>query len=94
MLFNSFEFLIFFPVVCIIYFLLKDNRWRIPFLLVASYYFYMNWKPVYAVLILTSTVTTYLCGLLVEKHADNQGKKKTFLVISLIINFAILFFLH
>lgn len=92
MLFNSFEFLIFFPLVCIIYFLLRDNRWRVPFLLVASYYFYMNWKPVYAVLILTSTVLTYACGLLVENHAEDKRKKKFYLVVSLIINFAILFF--
>lgn len=91
MLFNSFEFLIFFPLVCIVYFLLKNNRWRIPFLLLASYYFYMNWKPVYAVLIMTSTVLTYLCGLLVERYAEDKPKKKAFLVISLVINFAILF---
>ena len=92
MLFNSFEFLIFFPIVCIVYYLLKDNRWRIPFLLVASYYFYMNWEPVYAVLIMTSTVLTYLCGLLVERHADDKPKQKAFLVVSLVINFAILLF--
>ena len=91
MLFNSFEFLIFFPIVCIVYYLLKNNRWRIPFLLVASYYFYMNWKPVYAVLIMTSTVLTYFCGILVEKHADDAPKKKAFLVVSLVLNFAILF---
>ena len=91
MLFNSFDFLIFFPAVCIIYFLLGKNKYRNPFLLVASYYFYMNWKPVYAVLILTSTVLTYLCGLLVEKYSDDKGKKKAFLVVSLILNFGILF---
>lgn len=91
MLFNSFEFLVFFPVVCIIYFLLKGNKWRTPFLLIASYYFYMNWKPVYAVLIMTSTVLTYYCGLLVEKYANNKPKKRAFLVTSLVINFAILF---
>lgn len=91
MLFNSFEFLIFFPVVCLIYFLLKNNRLRIPFLLIASYYFYMSWKPGYAVLILTSTVLTYLCGLLVEKYSNNKPRQKVFLVISLVINFAILF---
>lgn len=90
MLFNSFEFLIFFPVVCIIYFSLK-GKWRIPFLLIASYFFYMNWMPVYAVLIMTSTILTYYCGLLVEKHAENKPKKKAFLVTSLVINFAILF---
>lgn len=92
MLFNSFEFLIFFPIVCIIYFLLQNNRWRVPFLLVASYYFYMNWKPIYALLILTSTVLTYGCGLLVEKYADNKRRQKLYLVVSLVINFAILFF--
>ena len=90
MLFNSFEFLVFFPLVCLVYYLLKTNRWRIPFLLVASYYFYMNWKPIYAVLIMTSTVLTYLCGILMEKHADDEPKKKTFLVVSLVLNFAIL----
>lgn len=91
MLFNSFEFLLFFPVVCFVYFLLRDNRWRIPFLLLASYYFYMNWKPAYALLILTSTVLTYLCGLLVERYADDKPRKKVLLVTSLVINFAILF---
>lgn len=91
MLFNSVEFLIFFPAVCLVYYLLKGNRWRVPFLLLASYYFYMNWKPIYALLILTSTVLTYVCGLMVEKHADNKPLKKTFLIISLILNFSILF---
>jgi D-alanyl-lipoteichoic acid acyltransferase DltB (MBOAT superfamily) len=91
MLFNSLEFIIFFPVVCVIYFLLKNNKWRIPFLLIASYYFYMNWKPVYAVLIMTSTILTYACGLLVEKNKQNIRKKKTFLITSLILNFSILF---
>ena len=91
MLFNSLGFLIFFPVVCIIYFLLQGLKWRNLFLLVASYYFYMNWKPAYALLILTSTALTYSCGLLLEKYATNQRRKKTFLAISLGINFAILF---
>lgn len=41
MLFNSIEFLIFFPIVCIVYWLLPYNRWRNIFLLLASYYFYI-----------------------------------------------------
>ena len=91
MLFNSFGFLAFFPVVCLVYFRLRNNRWRIPFLLLASYYFYMSWKPVYALLILTSTVLTYGCGLLVERYAGNRRRQKGFLVASLVINFGILF---
>ena len=91
MLFNSLQFLIFFPLVCIIYFTLKDNKSRIPFLLIASYYFYMNWNPAYAILIFVSTLLTYLCGIFVEKYKEDNGKKKLFLTISLIINFSILF---
>ena len=91
MLFNSVAFLLFFPAVCFIYFLLKKNKYRNPFLLIASYYFYMNWQPSYALLILTSTLVTYVCGVLVEKFVENKRYKKSFLVISLLINFGILF---
>lgn len=91
MLFNSFDFLLFFPLVIIIYFLLGKNRLRNPFLLVASYYFYMNWKPVYAILILVSTILTYSCGLLVQNSDGNRKRQKAFLVTSLVINFGILF---
>lgn len=91
MLFNSLEFLLFFPTVCIIYFLLGKNKFRNPFLLLASYYFYMNWKPIYAVLILTSTILTYACGLLVEKYSGDKNKQKLFLINSLVLNFGILF---
>lgn len=63
MLFNSFAFLLFFPIVCIVYFALPTLKLRNLFLLVASYYFYMNWEPVYALLLLASTGITYLAAL-------------------------------
>ena len=89
MLFNSFAFLVFFPVVCIIYFLLPQRaRWA--FLLGASYYFYMNWKPVYAILIFISTFTTWLCSILIQ-NVSKQAKKQVYLSISLLLNFGILF---
>lgn len=91
MLFNSLQFLFFFPLVCIVYFILRSNKSRIPFLLIASYYFYMNWNPAYAILILTSTLLTYLCGIFVERNNGEEHMKKLFLTISLIINFSILF---
>ena len=56
MLFNSFEFLIFFPVVVSIYFLMP-TRWRWLHLLIASYVFYMAWEPAYAILIFASVHT-------------------------------------
>lgn len=89
MLFNSLIFLVFFPVVTIGFFLLP-HKYRWIFLLAASYYFYMNWKPVYALLISFSTLITWGCGILVES-SKNVSQKKTWLTISLIINFGILF---
>ena len=91
MLFNSLAFLVFFPIVCIGYFLLPRLSYKNLFLLAASYYFYMNWKPVYALLLFSSTLITYLAALGID-HFKEQRKKKCCLVISLVLNLAILFF--
>ena len=61
MLFNSIDFLFFFPFVVLIYFLIP-KRGRIFWLLIASYYFYMSWNAKYAVLIGASTMLTYVGG--------------------------------
>lgn len=97
MLFNSVSFLLFFPVVCVGYFLLNGRQSSLKiFLLLASYFFYMNWEPFYALLILTSTVITYFCGIFIENCNDDKensyNKRKIFLILSLILNFSILFF--
>lgn len=89
MLFNSYSFLIFFPIVCAIYFLLPTIKWRNYFLLGASYYFYMNWEPVYALLLLSSTIITYCASLAIEKYGNNR---KLILTIGIILNLAILIF--
>jgi len=86
MLFNSFLFLLFFPLVCLVYFLLPF-RWRNAFLLGASYYFYMNWEPVYALLIFISTLITWGAGLLMERYRP----RKWILAFSLVSNLGILF---
>lgn len=90
MLFNSLHFLAFFPIVCIIYFLLPSLKARNLFLLISSYYFYMNWEPVYALLLFSSTFITYLAALGVA-HFSKQSKKKICLISSLILNIGILF---
>jgi len=61
MLFNSIHFMIFFPVVVGIYFLIPRKA-RYIWLLVSSYYFYMSWNPEYALLIACSTLVTYVSG--------------------------------
>ena len=60
-------------------------------LLVASYYFYMNWQPIFALLIFFSTMTTYIASLQIEKYENNKKLKKLILVSNLIVNLGILF---
>ena len=92
MLFNSISFLVFFPIVCLLYYCIPADkiRWRNLLLLAASYYFYMNWKAGYALLLLTSTILTYLASLGIG-HFKEQQKKKACLVASIVLNLAILF---
>ena len=91
MLFNSYEFLIFFPIVILIFYIIP-KKIRYIWLLISSYYFYMCWSPKYAILIAFSTIITYFSGLLIEK-AENSIKLKKCIVGGCVgINLAILFF--
>ena len=61
MLFNSIEFIVFFGVIFTLYWI-APKKWRWLLLLIASYFFYMSWEPIYIVLILISTAIDYfLC---------------------------------
>ena len=95
MQFNSIHFLIFFPVVLAVYFIVP-KKLRYLWLLAASYYFYMSWNTKYAVLIAFSTVVTYLTGILIEQIGLEEGKqwqrlKKITLFLGISSNLAILF---
>jgi alginate O-acetyltransferase complex protein AlgI len=71
MLFNSYSFLIFLPIVLVLYLVIpKKFRWLL--LLIASYYFYMSWNATYALLIALSTIITYFSGIFI----DNANTKK------------------
>ena len=88
MLFNSFSFLLFFPIVVILYFLFpKKYRWI--WLLVTSYYFYMCWNAAYAGLLFASTFITYLSGNLISRQKTIK-RRKVIVAFSFIINLGIL----
>ena len=89
MVFNSFEFIIFFLVVIVTYFSIS-HRYRWALLLLASYYFYMCWKPEYIFLILFSTIIDYYCGLKMGS-SENQKERRLFLFISIVTNLGLLF---
>ena len=88
MSFNSFQFLVFFPVVVILYYAIP-KKLRSVWLLIASYYFYMSWNAKYAILILTSTVITYLSGILLGK-ASKTSTRKWIVAGSFVTNLGIL----
>lgn len=90
MLFTSFNFLIFFPAVVILYFLLPQKV-RSVFLLVASYYFYINMKPVYALLLAGVTLTTYFFANSISKAKSDKVKRRL-LIADVVITLLPLFF--
>ncbi|GAB1477414.1 MBOAT family protein [Bacillota bacterium] len=99
MLFNSFHYLIFFPIVVLLHFAFP-HKVRYIWLLVASYYFYMSWNPKYAMLMALSTVLTYLSGLLIgRENRFTEGsaalkarfRKKLWVFLCMTSNLSILF---
>jgi D-alanyl-lipoteichoic acid acyltransferase DltB (MBOAT superfamily) len=87
LLFNSFTFLIFFPVVATIYFVLP-HRWRWAWLLGASCYFYMAFIPVYILILFFTIAIDYAAGILIENAEGKQ--RKVWLVMSIIANVGVL----
>lgn len=91
--FNSINFMIFFPVVLALYFVIPKALRQI-WLLAASYYFYMSWNARYALLIAASTLITYVSGIAIERYRDSgrKARRLTVLFSCLGINLGILLF--
>ena len=88
MLFNSFQFLLFFPIVSILFFILPHKiRWLM--LLSASCFFYMFFKPIYILILFSTIIIDYFVGIFLEKTQDFK-KKKTILIFSFIANLGVL----
>lgn len=90
MSFNSYTFAVFFIIVYGLY-LSLDHKRQNRLLLLASYVFYGFWDWRFLGLILASTVTDYLCALAMEKRTE-KAERKTFVVLSLVVNLTILGF--
>lgn len=94
MQFNSVQFMVFFPIVIAIYFLIPQKA-RGTWLLIASYYFYMGWNARYALLIGTSTLVTYLSGILISAFSkgdlkNSAVKRRVTVMICIVLNLGIL----
>ena len=90
MVFNSFAFLIFYPIVLLLYFVLpKKLSWIM--LLFASYYFYISWNVELIYLIVFTTLISWISAMLIER-TQNRKIRKLFLVLTLVTCLGILFF--
>lgn len=93
MLFNSFEFAIFLPIVFILYWFLAKGHFRFQnlILLIASYVFYGLWDYRFLFLLSFSILLDYFTGIKISE-ASTLRRRKTWLFISIFINLGFLFF--
>lgn len=93
MLFNSFEFALFLPVVFILYWTIgrKQIRWQNVFLLIASYVFYGWWDWRFLGLIFLSSCIDYAIGLGLGQTIEKK-KRQLLLAVSITANLGMLGF--
>ncbi len=91
MLFNSFAFAVFLPVVFVLYWLLQRSPLKAQnlFLLVASYVFYGWWDWRFLILIFASSLTDYMVGRGLATTGDDQ-RRKLLVGASLVVNLGLL----
>ena len=98
MLFNSFEFLIFLPIVFLLYWFVFDYAmrgckrqllWQNLLIVVASYIFYGWWDWRFLILIAITTLLSFLSGIGIEKAPTQRGKKAV-MIANIVVNLGIL----
>ena len=90
MIFNSLSFLLFLPLVVILYWLLPRTT-RVWMLTLMSLVFYGFWKPEYTLLLIFAAVLDYFVALEIARR-DDPRKRRNFLIFSLVLNLGILFY--
>lgn len=90
MTFNSWEFLVFYPITLLLYFLLP-KKWSRISLLFMSAIFYLAWNYKLIVLIMFTTAVSYFCARIIEK-TEKKAVKKLCIVVTLIACLGVLFF--
>lgn len=91
MLFNSLEFLLFLPIVFLLYwFVFKSRKWQNLFVVVASYVFYGWWDWRFLFLIALTTLCSFISGFLIEHYEGERSKQKWISAANIVLNLAIL----
>lgn len=91
MIFNSFAFAVFLPVVFVVYWLLPQRTPRLQnfFLIAAGCFFYGWWDYRFLSLLFVSSAVDYLAGCLLERQ-ENPVKRRLLVTASLSTNLTIL----
>lgn len=91
MLFNSFEFLVFLPIVFLLYwFVFKPLRWQNLFVVAVSYLFYGWWDWRFLILIAITTFCSFASGVLLEKYEGRHKIRQGISAVNIILNLLIL----
>ena len=92
MVFSSILFLFrFFPIAFLVYYLVPAKLKNLA-LLILSLFFY-GWGEVkYLPIMFASMVIDYCCGQGIKRLGKTQGRKRLFLVLSVVLNLGLLFF--
>lgn len=91
MLFNSFEFMLFLPIVFLLYwFVFKPRKLQNLFLVVASYVFYGWWDWRFLILIALTSACSYASGLLLEHYEGRRKAQKIVSASNIVLNLLIL----
>ncbi len=85
MIFSSLPFLFLFLTVVLLVSHVLPFRWRNGFLLLANLFFYAYGEPIYVLIMIASIVVNFFGGLLIAKQ-ETQARKRTVLVIGIILN--------
>ncbi|MBD3393326.1 MAG: MBOAT family protein [Chitinivibrionales bacterium] len=87
MLFNSLDFLWFFPLIAVVYFS-TPAAWRIVVLLAAGLWFYASWEPSYLLILFACIFAAHFGALAIDR--SSQRRRTFWLVISMLIPFGML----
>ena len=91
MLFNSFEFLIFLPIVFLLYwFAFKRLKAQNIFVVIASYIFYGWWDWRFLILIAFTTLCSYVSGVLLERYERSRYIQRWISAANIVLNLVIL----
>ena len=91
MLFNSFEFLVFLPIVFLLYwFVFRGRRWQNLLVVTASYIFYGWWDWRFLLLIALTSLCSYGSGLLLEHYEGRRRRQQIVSAANIVLNLSIL----